>query len=251
MDVLAIVGAVLAFSAIILGNSLEGGEVAALVDGPAFLIVIGGTLGAIVLQTPWPKLRRALTMATWVTNPPAVNSNQEISRLIDWCKISRRAGLLGLENIAEKEPDPFKRKGLELVIDGVEPHTIRRLLENDARIRAEHDIAAAQVFRSMGGYAPTIGILGAVIGLIQVMGNLADPDQLGQGIATAFVATIYGVGFANLLFLPIADRLRALVTKNAEADELYIEGLVAIAEGEHPSNIQIRLSGLLEETQYA
>ena len=106
------------------------------------------------------------------------------------------------------------------------------------------ELAAAQVYRSMGGYAPTIGILGAVIGLIQVMGNLANPDELGQGIATAFVATIYGVGFANLLFLPIADRLRSLALRNAELDALFIEGLLAIAEGEHPRSIEMRLQGV-------
>ena len=165
--------------------------------------------------------------------------------MTSWSRVARREGLLGLENIADGVKDDFHRKGLELVIDGVEPGTIRRLLESDSRTRLEADLSAAQVFRSMGGYAPTIGILGAVIGLIQVMGNLADPDELGQGIATAFVATIYGVGFANLLFLPVADRIRSLVVRASNEDELYIEGLLAIAEGEHPRNIEVRLQGIV------
>ena len=164
--------------------------------------------------------------------------------MTSWSKAARREGLLGLENIAENIKDPFRRKGLELVIDGVEPLTIRRLLEVDSNVRMDADLAAAHVFKSMGGYAPTIGILGAVIGLIQVMGNLADPNQLGQGIATAFVATIYGVGFANLLFLPVADRLRSLIMRAANADDVFIEGLVAIAEGDHPRSIELRLRGL-------
>ena len=164
-----------------------------------------------------------------------------MGRLFD---AARREGLLGLENIMDATADPFHKKGLELVIDGVEPPTIRRLLESDSHIRVDYDLAAAHVFRSMGGYAPTIGILGAVIGLIQVMGNLADPQELGRGIATAFVATIYGVGFANLLFLPVAERLRSLVIRGANMDDLFIEGMMAIAEGEHPRSIELRLRGI-------
>ena len=247
MDILAIVGAIVAFAAIIIGNSLEGGQLAALIDGPAALIVIGGTLGAVILQTPSPRLARAAHMARWVVQPPQANLDADIDRLTTWSKLARREGLLGLENIADGIKDPFNRRGLELVIDGAEPHTIRRLLETDSDTRIEFDLAAASVFKSMGGYAPTIGILGAVIGLIQVMGNLADPDELGQGIATAFVATIYGVGLANLLFLPVADRLRSLTLNSSNKDSLFIEGLIAIAEGEHPKAIETRLQAFLTE----
>ena len=229
-----------------MGNSLEGGHFAALLDGPAFMIVIGGTVGAIVLQTPWSRLQRAMRIVRWVVAPPASHVDADIRRMAEWSKIARREGLLGLEKIAERVSDPFHRKGLELVIDGMEPLAIRRVLEADSQTRVDYDLSAAQVYKSMGGYAPTIGILGAVIGLIQVMGNLADPDQLGQGIATAFVATIYGVGFANLLFLPVADRLRGVIVDQAGRDELFIEGLLAIAEGEHPRNIEVRLQGLTE-----
>ena len=246
MDVLALVGAVLAFAAILLGNSLEGGQLSALLNLPAFIIVMGGTLGAIILQTPGVRLRRALTMLKWVLQPPVHRVAADIQRMTDWSKVSRREGLLGLENIADATRDEFQKKGLELLVDGTDPITIRRILEHDSRVRVDAELAAVSVFRAMGGYAPTIGILGAVIGLIQVMGNLADPDQLGPGIATAFVATIYGVGFANLLFLPIADRLRAVVAAHAQAHDLYIEGLTAIAEGEHPRNIELRLNGVAD-----
>ncbi len=244
MDLLALAGVVLAFAAIAFGNSLEGGQLAALLDLPAFIIVVGGTLGATILQTPWARIGRAVTMLRWVVMPPGARSHLEIERLTQWSRVSRREGLLGLENIAEKVSEPLRRKGLELLIDGVQPRTLRRLLETDSEQRVNEDLAAAQVFRSMGGYAPTIGILGAVIGLIQVMNNLANPDELGQGIATAFVATIYGVGFANLLFLPIADRLRTLAMRNGDVDALFIEGLLAIAEGEHPKSIEMRLQGV-------
>lgn len=245
MDIVAIIGVILAFSAILLGNALEGGQLAALLDAPAFIIVVGGTLGAVILQTPWLSLVRASRMFAWVVKPPELDIDKEIERLAAWSKTARREGLLGLENISQGLKDPFRRKGLELVVDGIDPHTIRRLMEVDSQARTDSDLAAANVFKSMGGYAPTIGILGAVIGLIQVLGNLADPNELGAGIATAFVATIYGVGFANLLFLPIADRLRTQVIRYAGADDLFIEGLIAIADGEHPRSVEMRLRGLV------
>ncbi len=244
VDVYALIGIFVAFAAVLTGNALEGGQLAALLDLPALIIVLGGTLGAVILQTPMQRFVRACQLSKWVLMPPPNNAGEEIERLAQWSRIARREGLLGLENLLDALADPFQRKGLELVIDGVEPATIRRLLETDSSTRVDADLAAAQVFKSMGGYAPTIGILGAVIGLIQVMGNLADPDELGQGIATAFVATIYGVGFANLLFLPVADRLRSLVLRESNNDDLYIEGLIAIAEGEHPRGVEIRLRGI-------
>ena len=247
MDMFALLGAIVAFAAIVVGNALEGGELQALLDLPALIIVLGGTLGAVVLQTPLKRLIRACRLSQWVLVPPAYDPGEDIDRLLQWSRTARRDGLLGLENIANSLHDPFRKKGLELVVDGVEPVTIRRLLETDSGTRIDYDLAAAQVFKSMGGYAPTIGILGAVIGLIQVMGNLADPNELGQGIATAFVATIYGVGFANLLFLPVADRLKSLVLRNSNVDDLFIEGLVAIAEGEHPRSIEVRLRGISQE----
>ncbi|MEZ5560804.1 MAG: flagellar motor protein [Pseudomonadales bacterium] len=246
MDVLAIIGALLAFAAIFGGNFLEGGEVAALLDGAAAVIVIGGTLGAVVLQTPYNRLRRSVVLLRWILWPPRPELERAINRVCEWSRRSRKEGLLGLENILESEKDPFVRKGLALLIDGDEPHNIRRTLETELEARVEKDFAAAHVFRAMGGYAPTIGIIGAVLGLIQVMGNLADPSQLGQGIATAFVATIYGVGLANLLFLPVADRLRTLAMRESDARLLVLEGLLAIAEGEHPKTIEVRLRGFLE-----
>ncbi len=244
MDIYALIGLFIAFAAVLTGNALEGGQLASLIDGPALIIVLGGTLGAVILQTPMQRFLRACALSKWVILPPAGDTGHDIERLSAWSKIARREGLLGLENLLDTLDDPFQRKGLELVIDGVEPATVRRLMETESNTRIDGDLAAAQVFKSMGGYAPTIGILGAVIGLIQVMGNLADPDQLGQGIATAFVATIYGVGFANLVFLPVADRLRSLILRAANADDLFIEGLIAIAEGEHPRGVEIRLRGI-------
>lgn len=170
-----------------------------------------------------------------------------ISKLLNWSTTARREGLLGLENMLERETDPFARKGLELLIDGGEPQVIRHVMENELSARMQRDLAAAQVFKSMGGYSPTIGIIGAVMGLIHVMGNLADPAQLGSGIATAFVATIYGIGLANLVFLPVADRLASLVERDATYRSMTIEGILAIAEGEHPRSIELRLRGFADD----
>ena len=245
MDLFSLLGIVIALTAILAGNALEGGELGALFDLPALIIVLGGTLGAVVLQTPILKFRRAIQLVLWVVRPPQYNAAAEVQRLTQWSKIARREGLLGLEDLVNDVKDPFLRRGLELVVDGCEPEPLRKILENDNNTHTDADLAAASVYRSMGGYAPTIGILGAVIGLIQVMGNLANPDELGAGIATAFVATIYGVGFANLIFLPVADRLKTLLIKESNHKDLYIEGLVGISEGEHPTAVEMRMQGIV------
>ena len=248
MDKVALLGAVIAFTALLGGNALEGGSIHALFDLPALIIVLGGTFGAVVLQTPGDVLARAWRMLAWIVKPPSVDMARQMRTIVDWSRTSRREGLLGLEQILERQKEPFRAKGLALVVDGTEPGDIRRILQVELERRMEDALAGAQVFHALGGYAPTVGIIGAVLGLIQVMGNLADPDQLGPGIATAFVATIYGVASANLLFLPIADRLKSMIYKEANELGLYIEGMSALSEGEHPSTVQLRLSSYLGST---
>lgn len=233
----------MAVGTILLGQHLEGGELASLVNGPAILIVIGGTVGAIMVQTPRKVFRRAMHMATWILIPPVPPMQEAAEKIVAWSLACRKEGLLTLESTSEEESDPFVRKGLQLLVDGSEPPTIRRLLEVDLDIREKIDLQAAKVFEGMGGYCPTIGIIGAVMGLIHVMGNLADPDRLGAGIAVAFVATIYGVGLANLLFLPAANKLKSLISAQAHFREMLIEGIVGIAEGENPRSIEARLLG--------
>lgn len=199
MDVLSLIGVILAFVAILGGNYLEGGNAGALLNGPAALIVLGGTVGAAFLQTPVTVFKRSMVVVRWIFFPPRIDLVGGINRVVGWSMVARKEGLLGLEAVADAEPDPYARKGLQLLVDGAEPESIRSILEVDLYTQEARDIQAAKVFESMGGYAPTIGIIGAVMGLIHVMGNLADPSMLGSGIAVAFVATIYGVGFANLL----------------------------------------------------
>lgn len=246
MDILSIIGVILAFVAILGGNYLEGGHAAALLNGPAAVIVIGGTLAAAFIQTPLPVFKRSLVILRWIFFPPSNRLRQGIAQVINWSTIARKEGLLGLEAMAEIETDPFARKGLQLLVDGSEPEALRSILEVDMITRENHDLAAAKVYESMGGYSPTIGIIGAVMGLIHVMGNLADPSLLGRGIAVAFVATIYGVALANLLLLPVAAKLKSVVMQQSSYREMLLEGLMSISEGENPRSIEMKLEGFLE-----
>ena len=245
MDVLSLIGIIMAFVAIIGGNYLEGGHLGALANGPAALIVLGGTVGAALLQSPMSAFKRAMQTVVWILFPPRIDMAGGIDRVVNWSLTARKEGLLGLEGVADTEPDNYSRKGLQLLVDGVEPETIRSVLEVDYMTQESRDIEAAKVFESMGGYAPTIGIIGAVMGLIHVMGNLADPGQLGSGIAVAFVATIYGVASANLVLLPIASKLKAIAMRQSLYREMLLEGILSIAEGENPRSIELKLQGFM------
>ncbi len=245
MDFLTLVGVFVAFGAILLGQSLEGGHLTTLINGPAFLIVFGGTLGAIMVQTPLHIFLRSMQMMPWLFKPPALPMQEALDKLLNWSSVARREGLLGLEKISENEPDLFSRKGLQLLVDGSEPEMLRKTMEMEIIAQEDRDLQAAKVFEGMGGYSPTIGIIGAVMGLIHVMGNLSDPSKLGGGIAVAFVATIYGVALANLFLLPAASKLKALVQARSRYQEMMTEGLMAIAEGENPQVIALRLESFL------
>lgn len=245
MDLLTLSGLLLGIGAIIAGQYLEGGSIVSLLNGPAMLIVVGGTLGAIMLQSPMTTFMRSLRMLRWIFIPPRLDADATIEKIVGWSNIARKEGLLGLEDASEEESDPFARKALQLLVDGSEPAVMRNILEVDVDIKEHHDLAAAKLYESMGGYTPTIGIIGAVMGLIQVMQNLSDPSKLGHGIAVAFVATIYGVGLANLLLIPIANKLKSLAYAQSQFRYMLIEGIVAIAEGENPRNIETKLQGFV------
>ncbi|MGD8672064.1 MAG: flagellar motor protein [Thiogranum sp.] len=246
MDILSMIGILLALVAILGGNLLEGGHTSSLVQLTAFIIVGGGTLGAVMVQTPIRTFVRSIRIAIWVFVPVKLRPEEVAEKIVNWSNIARREGLLGLEAIAEEEQDLFARKGLQLLVDGSEPEVIRSILEVEIDSKEHQDMQAAKVFDGMGGYSPTIGIIGAVMGLIHVMNNLADPSKLGSGIATAFVATIYGVGFANLLFLPMANKLKSQVHSQTQFREMIVEGVISIAEGENPRNIETKLQGFYQ-----
>ncbi len=243
MDKISVVGLLFGFLAIVLGQVLEGGHVGSLIQPTAFLIVIGGTLGAVMLQSPLPTFLLGARMARWVFFPPRVVPAQLIGQVVQWSMIARKEGLLALEAQMSTLRDPFVRRGLQLLVDGAEPEGLRDVLEVDIGSYETQMKLAAKVWESAGGYAPTVGILGAVMGLIHVMENLSDPAKLGSGIAVAFVATIYGVGSANLVFLPIAKKLLANIQQLVAVREMYVDGLVGIANGDNPRIIESRLQG--------
>jgi len=245
LDILTVLGVIIGFGAILGGNFMDGGHLEALVNGPAALIVFGGTIGAALLQSPAKVYIGSIKLLRWVLFPPNLKLEKSLDKIIEWSEISRREGLLGLEALVEEEQEPFAKKGLELLVDGAEPEVIRDILMLELEALEALQLQSAKVYDAMGGYAPTIGIIGAVMGLIHVMQNLSDPSKLGSGIATAFVATIYGVGLANLLFIPVAAKLKSQIQAYSQAREMMIEGIAAIAEGENPRNVEIKLQGYL------
>jgi chemotaxis protein MotA len=245
MDVVSVIGIVLALGAILGGQVLEGGHISSLLQVTAFVIVIGGTLGATMLQSSIRVFVDGVKLVKWVFFPPKLDQQSLIEQVTTWSNIARKGGLLALEPQLDELTDPFTKKGLQMLVDGAEPEKIREALDVEIATYEKHHFNAARVWQSAGGYAPTIGILGAVLGLIHVMENLSDPSKLGAGIAVAFVATVYGVGGANLIFLPIANKLRHIVEQEIVMREMLIEGLVSIANGENPRVIESKLQGYI------
>jgi chemotaxis protein MotA len=249
VDILSIVGLFLALVAILAGAVLKGAGLHALISAAAFMIVFVGTLAAIFVQTPWHVMRHAMRIFPWVMKPPPLDGQQLIRKMVEWSNIARKQGLLGLEPVLEREPDAFVRKALQLVVDGSEPDALRAVMEVELNTREHADTAAAKVFEGMGVYSPTLGIIGAVLGLMAVMQNLADPSKLGHGIAAAFTATVYGIGLANLFFLPVAAKLKGSIASQTNVREMVIEGMLSIAQGENPRSIESKLQGYLHQAR--
>jgi len=245
VDLLSLAGIVLAFIALLSGAILKGAGLHSLVSSAALMIVVVGTFASILVQTPGRVMKRAFGIFPWVFRSPVLDAADIVQRLVEWSQIARKQGLLGLEAQIDSERDDFIRKGLQLVVDGGEPDVIRSTLEVDLTGRESADLRAARVFEGMGVYAPTLGIIGAVLGLMAVMQNLADPAKLGAGIAAAFTATVYGIGLANLFLLPIANKLKTTVQAQSHVREMVIEGMVGIAQGDNPRAIESRLQGYL------
>jgi chemotaxis protein MotA len=245
VDKISLAGLAIGLFAIIGGQYLEGGHVGSLVQPTALLIVLGGTLGAVLLQSPIHVFRRGMKMVKWVWVPPVIEQKRLIEQILMWSQLSRREGLLALENQMPRVKDEFTKRGLQLLVDGADPERIRELLEVEIDTYEDELRQSAKIWESAGGYSPTIGILGAVMGLIHVMENLSDPTKLGAGIAVAFVATIYGVGLANLVYLPIAGKLKYYIGRMVATREMLVDGLVGIAVGDNPRIIEGRLKGYL------
>ncbi|NVK42653.1 MAG: flagellar motor protein [Oceanospirillaceae bacterium] len=245
MDRLSLLGLLLAAAAVVGGHYLEGGQLQQLFNPAALLIVLGGTLAAAAIQSPADDFRRALQLLRWLVRSPRYDFEDGIGSVVNWCAQARKNGLLALEKEVARIQDPVVKGGLQLLVDGRRSEVIRAMMEVQLVSQEQRDLQGARVIESMGGYAPTLGILGAVIGLIQVMSSLADPEGLGSGIATAFVATVYGVGFANLLLIPLANKIKNLVLERYRYQEMMLEGLLSIADGQSPQLIRQRLLGYI------
>lgn len=242
MDWGSLAGLVLALAGILLGQLLEGGHISSLVQPAAFMIVVGGTLGAVLLQSGTQNFLKGLKMLRLVFVPTANQVPALANDIAIWSNTARREGLLSLDRYTNAIGNPFAQKGLRMVVDGIEPEKLREILHYDISAYEMDQRQAARVWDSAGGYAPTVGILGAVLGLIHVMENLADPSRLGSGIAVAFVATIYGVGLANLVFLPIAGKLKAMINHEVLQRDMLADAFVSIAAGDSPRIISERMA---------
>jgi chemotaxis protein MotA len=234
---------------IIGGLLLEKGQPRDLVQLTALLIVLGGTIGAVLISTPVSVLLRALRCSRVVFFEEGYDERAVVERLMYFAALARRGGILSIEAQVMQEQDPFLRRALLLAVDGVDTGEIRRQLELGLNAEEERAEADARVFETAGGYAPTIGIIGAVLGLIQVMKHLDALGEVGKGIAVAFVSTIYGVGLANLLFLPAAMKIRTRAHLAIQSRQLAIEGVLAIAGGLNPILTRTKLEGMLQENR--
>jgi chemotaxis protein MotA len=234
-------GVVLALLAILGGLVLEGGKLADVAQFTAALIVLGGTAGAVLISMPLKMVTGAMRRLVGVFFDPATPVAGMVAELIGYATQARKSGLVSLEQATERIQDPFLRKALMLAVDGTDLQEMRGMLELVIEVEEQHAEAEARVFESAGGYAPTIGIIGAVLGLIQVMKNLANIEEVGHGIAVAFVATVYGVGMANLFFLPVANKIKTRSTAEIRRKEIIIEAVSGIVEGLNPKLIRMKL----------
>ncbi len=238
LDVSGVAGVVLAFAAIVIAQRIEGGNLGSLVQPTAAMVVFGGTTAALLVSFPMATLRRTVTSVrdAFMQRPPQMRAL--VGDLANMALRSKKKGLMSLESSAIESKDRFLGRALSLAIDGLPPDAVRRTMETESRAQEDYEEEVAHVLESAAGYAPTLGILGAVLGLIHVMENIAAPSKLGAGIAVAFVATVYGVGSANLIFMPLAARVRHQTRMLAIRRELIIEGVVSMQQGIHPRQLE-------------
>lgn len=250
-DVASLAGLVVAFGGILGGLIIEGGKIKDVSQFTAALIVLGGTAGAVMVSTPLRTLVGGLKRLKGVFFSAQTDFSGMIELVIGFATKARKNGLVSLEQEAFAIEDPFLRKALTLAVDGTDLQEIRKMLELEIGLEEHHAEAEAKVFECAGGYSPTVGIIGAVMGLIQVMKNLANIDEVGHGIAVAFVATVYGVGLANLFFLPAASKIKARINAETQRKELILEGVAGIVEGLNPKLIRAKLECYAQEKAHA
>jgi chemotaxis protein MotA len=245
IDFATVAGIFVAFAGILGGLILEKGDIADIAQATAALIVLGGTCGAVLVTTPMPVALRAVRSLRSILFEESGGAAEIIAKLIQFSTEARKSGIVSLEQEASKITEPFLRKAMSLAVDGADLQELRRMMEVDIAVMEQNGEAEAKVWEAAGGYAPTIGIIGAVLGLIQVMKHLEDIRLVGHGIAVAFVATVYGVGSANIFFLPIASKLRARLREAVLLREMVLEGVSGIAQGSNPTLVRIKLESFV------
>lgn len=241
MDLATIIGLCMGFGAIFGGAVIEGLHISALIQPTAALIVLGGTFGAVFISFPLPAVIKAFKDVKIAVLPPNIDHDAVVKDIINYATKARRNGLISLEQEAQSAKDPFIKKGISLVVDGIDPQKLRETLEADIIAYEDHTKHSVEFYEAAGGYAPTIGIIGAVLGLIHVMSNLSDTSKLGAGIAVAFVATIYGLMTANIVCLPIGSKIKIRMKEEVLRRVMILEGLIAIQNGENPHFIEQKL----------
>jgi chemotaxis protein MotA len=247
MDIGTIVGLVIAAAAIVLGLLLEGGKVGQILQPTAALIVFGGTFGAILVQFPVQVVLAALRSIVSIFVVPKSDPRGVIQEIVTIAFKARREGIVSLDSELDKIENPFMKKALMLAVDGTEPEELRKMMELEMENQGENEDNIPKVFESAGGFSPTIGIIGAILGLIQVMQHLDNIDEVGKGIAVAFVATVYGVGAANLILLPASGKLRIRIREEQVIREMMLEGVISLLEGMNPRMIETKLNSYLAE----
>ena len=249
MDKASFFGVLVAIAAILAGLLLEGGNLGQILQPTAAMIVFGGTLGAVLLQFPLSAVLDAFRRLGHIFLTPKDENLRLIQQLVSFANKARRSGVVSLDSDLKTIDEPFLRQALTLAVDGTEPAELRKIMSLSMDSRGDIEERLPAVFDSAGGFSPTIGILGAVLGLIQVMQHLDKIEEVGRGIAVSFVATIYGVGVANLFFLPAAGKLRIRIHEEQQRRHMMLEGVISILEGINPRMLEVKLSGFLEESQ--
>ncbi len=245
LDLATLGGVVLALAGILGGLMLEGGKLRDIAQFTAAMIVLGGTCGAVLISTPLATVLGALARLRGILFEKSQPPESLIEEIIEYAMKARKNGIVSLEHEAAEIVNPFLRKALTLAIDGTDLEELRHMMELQMDLERRRAHSEVKVFESGGGYAPTIGIIGAVLGLIQVMKNLANIDEVGHGIAVAFVATVYGVGLANIFLLPAATKLKARIAQEMEIKELILQGVISIVEGLNPKLIRSKLEAFI------
>jgi chemotaxis protein MotA len=251
MDIATVVGLVLGIGALFATALLEGTHLSALVNIPAFVLIVGGSFGATIVSFALSDIMRIPKFLKEALFAPPLGLAERARQLVELAQKARREGLLALEEDARNIDDPFLQKGLQLVVDGTEPEIVRAVLESEIAVWEEREKVGEQIFTAIGGFCPTMGIMGAVLGLMHALGQSDDPKKMAKAIAVAFVATLYGVGFANLVFLPIAGKLKVRVAEKRLLYELTLEGILAIQAGENPRLVAEKLSAYLPPSERA